>query len=137
MEEKNRFLEVENQIVVLTTPSYWEQFKEWQKPYQVLLFSILTVIVIAIILAICLSVVGFDGKHFYCKIKDNIFPASHLSQSPWHSWYRKRNFRVSIIDFLKILHLVFQLKAQMDQHNHLQQPPYSQTQVIINRNILA
>ena len=78
MEEKNRFQEVENQVVVLTTPSYWEQFKEWQKPYQILLFSILTVIVIAIILAICLSVVGFDGKHFYCKIKDIIFPALHL-----------------------------------------------------------
>ena len=74
MEEKNRFQEVEDQVVVLIAPSYWERFKKWQKPYQVLLLSIITVIVIAIILAICLSVVGSDGKQFfYYMIKVNIF----------------------------------------------------------------
>ena len=62
MEEKNRFKEVEDQVVVLITPSYWEQFKKWQKPYQVLLLSILTVIVIGIIAAICFSLVVSDGK---------------------------------------------------------------------------
>ena len=40
-----------------------------------------------------------------------------------------------VIYKLKFLHLVFQLKAQMNQDNHLRQPPYSQTQVIINRKV--
>ena len=52
----------ENQVVNLITPSYWEKFKSWQKPYQVLFLSILTAIIIATIVGLCLHFLNFEGK---------------------------------------------------------------------------
>ena len=55
--------EFENQMIDLRTPSYWDKFKKWQKPYQVLFLSILTVIVVAIIVGLCFYFVGLEGKN--------------------------------------------------------------------------
>ena len=52
----------ENQIVNLITPSYWDKFKTWQKPYQALFLSVLTVIVLAIVIGLCFHFLGPEGK---------------------------------------------------------------------------
>ena len=57
--------EFENQIIDLRIPSYWDKFKKWQKPYQVLFLSILTVIVVAIIVGLCFYFVGLEGKNAF------------------------------------------------------------------------
>ena len=61
-EKKNPTYEFENQMVDLRTPSYWDKFKSWQKPYQVLFLSILTAIIIATIVGLCLHFLNFEGK---------------------------------------------------------------------------
>ena len=59
---KNPTEEFENQMVDLRTPSYWDKFKEWQKPYQALFLSILTLIVAGIVIYLCLHFLGSEGK---------------------------------------------------------------------------
>ena len=61
-EKKNPTYEFENQMVDLRTPSYWDKFKTWQKPYQVLFLSFLTAIIIATIVGLCLHFLNFEGK---------------------------------------------------------------------------
>ena len=57
--------EFENQMVDLRTPSYWDKFKEWQKPYQALFLSVLTLIVVGIVIGLCLHFVGSEGKEVF------------------------------------------------------------------------
>ena len=52
----------ENQIVNLITPSYWDKFKTWQRPYQALFLSVLTLIVLAIVIGLCFHFLGPEGK---------------------------------------------------------------------------
>ena len=59
---KNPTEEFENQMVDLRTPSYWDKFKTWQKPYQALFLSILTLIVVGIVIYLCLYFLGSEGK---------------------------------------------------------------------------
>ena len=59
---KNPTEEFENQMVDLRTPSYWDKFKTWQKPYQALFLSILTLIVVGIVIYLCLHFLGSEGK---------------------------------------------------------------------------
>ena len=61
-EKKNPTYEFENQMVDLRTPSYWDKFKTWQKPYQALFLSILTLIVVGIVIGLCLQFIGVEGK---------------------------------------------------------------------------
>ena len=58
---KNPTEEFENQMVDLRTPSYWDKFKTWQKPYQALFLSILTLIVVGIVIYLCLLFLGSEG----------------------------------------------------------------------------
>ena len=60
---KNPTEEFENQMVDLRTPSYWDKFKTWQKPYQALFFSVLTLIVVGLIAGLCFYFVGLQGKN--------------------------------------------------------------------------
>ena len=59
---KSPTYEFENQMVDLRTPSYWDKFKTWQKPYQALFLSILTLIVVGIVIGLCLQFIGVEGK---------------------------------------------------------------------------
>ena len=59
---KSPTYEFENQMVDLRTPSYWDKFKTWQKPYQALFLSVLTVIVLAIVIGLCFHFLGPEGK---------------------------------------------------------------------------
>ena len=52
----------ENQMVDLRTPSYWDKFKTWQKPYQALFLSILTLVVVGIVIGLCLYFLGSEVK---------------------------------------------------------------------------
>ena len=61
-EKKNPTYEFENQMVDLRTTSYWDKFKTWQKPYQALFLSILTLIVVGIVIGLCLQFIGVEGK---------------------------------------------------------------------------
>ena len=60
---KNPTEEFENQMVDLRTPSYWDKFKTWQRPYQALFLSVLTVIVMAIVIVLCFHFLGPEGKY--------------------------------------------------------------------------
>ena len=59
---KNPTEEFENQMVDLRTPSYWDKFKTWQRPYQALFLSVLTLIVLAIVIGLCFHFLGPEGK---------------------------------------------------------------------------
>ena len=54
--------EFENQMVDLRTPSCWDKFKTWQKPYQALFLSILTLVVVGIVIGLCLYFLGSEVK---------------------------------------------------------------------------
>ena len=58
---KNPTEEFENQMVDLRTPSCWDKFKTWQRPYQALFLSVLTVIVLAIVIGLCFHFLGHEG----------------------------------------------------------------------------
>ena len=61
-EKKNPTYEFENQMVDLRTPSYWDKFKTWQRPYQALFLSVLTLVVLAIVIGLCFHFLGPEGK---------------------------------------------------------------------------
>ena len=62
-EKNSPTYDFENQMVDLRTPSYWDKFKTWQKPYQALFLSVLTLIVVGIFIGLCLLFLGSEGKH--------------------------------------------------------------------------
>ena len=59
---KNPTHDFENQMVDLRTPSCWDKFKTWQKPYQALFLSILTLVVVGIVIGLCLYFLGSEVK---------------------------------------------------------------------------